>query len=52
MLIGIKVGAMTIDKLFASIRFFEEFEATTSKNCVQEVIGIRCKLNTKIVIYL
>ena len=32
MLIGINVGAMTIDKLLASIKFFDELDATVSKN--------------------
>lgn len=32
MLIGIRVGAMTIDRLLVSIRLVDEFDATTSKN--------------------
>ena len=32
MWMGISVGAITMDKLLASIRFFNELEATASKN--------------------
>lgn len=31
-LIGINVGAITMDRLLASIKFFDELDATVSKN--------------------
>ena len=36
MLIGINVGAITMDRLLASIKFFDELDATVSKNCEKE----------------